>query len=267
MKILILGSKGMLGSMADLYFSASHEVVSFNKRISEANLESSMHEICSFNADLVINCIGLIKQKSSSFNDLLFVNSILPHFIGQKVSASSLFIQPSTDCVFKGDIRDHYHENSTRDASDYYGISKIYGEFSAMQHSNSLVMRGSIIGISPTSGKGLLDWFLAQDDGAQIKGYQNHHWNGITTLEWCKLLDYIINNGLYRNTKLIQFGVPDPVSKYELLLLCNKIFKKNIKIEPCNDSIQVNRTLLSSADIKYSSYISQLTELKNFLNF
>lgn len=265
MKILVLGSRGMLGSMVELYFKKFHEVTSFNKKITQENLESSLIEIQKVEADVVINCIGLIKQKSNSFEDLLFINAILPYRVTQKISQSSLFIQPSTDCVFHGDSKGHYEVDALRNATDFYGISKIYGELSMLQFSNTLILRGSIIGVSPSQGRGLLDWFLNQENNSEINGYLNHSWNGISTLEWCKLLEYLLTTGNYKNTNLIQFGLPVSVSKFELLQLFNDVFKKNIKIHPVNDVVEVNRALKSSPGIKYSSYPSQLKDLKNFL--
>ena len=58
-KIIVLGSKGMLGQMVKLYFTnEKFEVIVFDKRFTENNFISYFDELNSFEDGIVINCIG-----------------------------------------------------------------------------------------------------------------------------------------------------------------------------------------------------------------
>ena len=55
--------------------------------------------------NLIINCLGIVKQKLSDHNYLstIYMNSLLPHRIAKICSKFSIrLINFSTDCVFLG---------------------------------------------------------------------------------------------------------------------------------------------------------------------
>ena len=118
-------------------------------------------------------------------------------------------IQVGTDCVFSGK-RGEYLEDDDHDETGAYGISKSLGE-----PSSCTVIRTSIIGRELYNKKSFLEWVLS-NDGKTINGYENHIWNGITCLEWSKLIEKIINqNDFWKGTK--HFISPTQTSKYDLV--------------------------------------------------
>lgn len=262
MRILILGSRGMLGSMVEKYFSKNHDLIIINDRFMIDQRLEYLNKIRSVNPEILINCIGKIKQKDSSIKDLLISNSILPLEISSFIPESCLYVHPSTDCVFKGDLKGKYSHDSHPDADDEYGLSKIYGELAASQAKNHIILRGSIIGCSPEHGKGLLDWFLGIPDGDKVHGYSNHIWNGVTTLEWCKILQKILDGDLSVHNGLIQIGTEETINKYELLKTFNKFFQKNVTIEKYEHPELTNRALESDIAIPLNA---QLEEFRLFL--
>jgi dTDP-4-dehydrorhamnose reductase len=107
--------------------------------------------------------------------------------------------------------------------------------------SNSLTIRSSIIGHELNSNQSLLEWFLSQK--SSVKGYTKAVFSGFPTLEIARILEYFVIpnkelNGLYHISS-------DPISKYELLKIVAKIYKKDIDII-ADDSVQIDRSLDSS---------------------
>ena len=67
-------------------------------------------------------------------------------------------------------------------------------------------------------------------------------WNGITTLNFAKIVDGMIKNNNF-NTYTQHVLPRDEVSKYELLLYFKNYFNVDVVIEESNSSNSVNRTL------------------------
>ena len=101
-----------------------------------------------------------------------------------------------------------------------------------------------------------MGWFLSQKGG--VKGFTNHRWNGITTLEWAKIALEVIEGKLLPTGPIIQIASAAAVSKYELLKLMGEVWRHNIAIEPVEAPEAVDRTL--AADIMRSSIRNQLRE-------
>jgi dTDP-4-dehydrorhamnose reductase len=124
-----------------------------------------------------------------------------------------------------------------------------------------LVLRTSIIGPAKDNF-GLFEWFKNTTD-VPVKGFTNHWWSGITTLELAKVINNIIVNNTY------QYGLKqiasDQINKYDLLRAINNAYKLRKKINPIMANESINRTLFP--DIKSKSIISQLYELQETTDF
>ena len=103
------------------------------------------------------------------------------------------------------------------------------------------LLRGSIVGPERGEGKSLLNWFLSQNSN-KVNGFIDHMWNGITTLNFAKIVDGMIKNNNF-NTYTQHVLPRDEVSKYELLLYFKNYFNVDVVIEESNSSNSVNRTL------------------------
>lgn len=283
MKILILGVSGMLGSTIFRYFLSlkNYEVKGTVRDTSAKKLfnlnersfivpgysvydENVFHQLFNdYRPDIVINCIGLIKQISSSNDPLIAlpINALFPHQIFNLCKEfESKLIHMSTDCVFDGKIG-MYTEACKPDADDLYGISKRLGE---IYYPNSITLRTSIIGHEINSNKSLVDWFLSQE--GVVKGYKNAIFSGLPTIEIAKIIEkYIIPNpelfGLYHLSA-------EPINKYDLLNLIKDIYEKKIHIVEDID-IKIDRSLDSSKfrnDFGFSPlpWIDLIKEMKKF---
>ena len=255
-KILVLGSTGMLGRMVSEYFSQFSEFVLFQtvRTIQNNKLANNHHKfdamedslellIEKIEPDYLINCIGIIKPEinetnQASINRALNINTYFP--IKLSTSAKKYkykYIQIGTDCVFSG-LVGNYQETSFQDAADVYGKTKIGGE---IFDSSKYLLRSSIVGPEHGQGKSLLNWFLSQNQQT-VNGFIDHKWNGITTLNFAKIVHGMIKSSKFINN--LQHITPqDEVSKYDLLLYFNKYFQANVTIESVDSNNPVNRTL------------------------
>ncbi len=260
MKILVLGHKGMLGRAVAKYFAESgHTVVTLAARYGESEFVDS---IIKLNPDFIINGIGKIPQKKPlSDAEYVALNTDLPILldtIGRPV------VHPTTDCEFSGFIKPGtaYTKTAPRDATDVYGMSKAKSSQCLEESSkNTKIIRTSIIGHEESTTFSLLDWFLSQT--GSVRGYTNHYWNGITTLEWAKQCQHLINRWQDAPT-LTQLGTATHHSKYDILTIAKAVYEKDITITPFETPETMNKCLLSDYTIPDIS--AQLKELKDFFN-
>jgi dTDP-4-dehydrorhamnose reductase len=256
-KVIILGSTGMLGSTITQYFKSENfsltEVNSNGRSIISQNaykhdiLKSSVSDLKNLlsKQDFVINCVGLVKQKIN-FDDLnskinlIRINSVFSLELIQLCEEMKIpLIQVGTDCVFSGN-QGSYNELSQHDPNDLYGYSKILGE---SKNDFLLTIRCSFIGRELAGKTGLMEWVLNQDKNSIIEGFENHFWNGLTTLHVSKLISGIIkNNNFLSGTFHV---IPHAsISKMELVSAIAKIFdRSDLAIKPTNAKTSVDRTL------------------------
>lgn len=248
MRILVLGANGMAGHMISGYFTEhGNDVTGFDRVRSERCTRSIVGDARDIDGltsiirdgdyDAVINCIGILNQIAEDNKALAsFLNAYFPHYLAEITKPlKAQVIHMSTDCVFSGKCGG-YTEDALRDGKTFYDRSKALGE---LEDDINITLRNSIIGpdLNP-NGIGLLNWFMQQN--GEINGYTKAIWTGQTTLQLAKTMEAALAEhavGLY-NT------VPDePISKYDLLKLCNKYLRNNtLTIHPC-DAIAANKSL------------------------
>jgi dTDP-4-dehydrorhamnose reductase len=215
--------------------------------------------------DVVINAMGLIKQKSADVRALTCANAAMPLALRLALPHEVVLVHASTDCVFSG----KYGQRRTSDLpdpTDFYGLSKTLGETVA-DYPNTFVLRVSIIGPEKAeNGKGLFEWFLSQSGKPSVPGYSNHLWNGITTLEWCERVDDLLGAGrgeLRNRGRLIQLGTRESYSKAEMLRLFCRALGLRTPIDECSAGTALDRTLVP--DLVCKPLADQLAELVPWL--
>lgn len=246
MNVLILGASGMLGHQLWLTLSRYHQVTgtvrSVNLKLAalenenrrlftdlNADNQESVRELLETdNFDIVVNCIGVIKQLDEVKNAVttVYANSLFPHLVA-KWSGKAKVIQVSTDCVFSGK-KGGYTESDVPDAYDLYGRSKLLGEIDYVPH---LTLRTSIVGHELYNGVSLFDWFLSQS--GQVKGYRRAIYSGLTTLELANRIHWIITE-FPELTGVWQIS-SDAIDKYTLLKELADVYNRRIDIVPFDD--------------------------------
>jgi len=286
-KVLILGATGMLGSAVYDVLKDKYNLVLGVRNLNKIGLLDKTyggiknHKLVEFDAcliyqdfvnkkgypgdylnnflkklggvDYVINAVGIIvpfvlRDPTITF----FINGTLPHILARIFRDKLIHI--TTDCVYNGKEGFPYDENSPKTPVDIYGLSKSLGEPTAC-----LTLRTSIIGRELDGFTGLLEWFL-QQKGKAITGFANHFWNGITTKQFGKICEQIIQNpdrfpksGLFHIFSTI-------VSKYEMLLKFKEKYNVDCKIEE-DQKQKLNRTLKTIHDLNSKLQIPSFDEM------
>ena len=267
-KILILGASGMLGNALFRSFSRDDRFETMGTVRSAAaiqqfelairgglrshvdveNFDSVIAVLDGFRPDVVVNCIGLVKQLAAADDPLSAIptNSLLPHRLARLAGlAGARFVHVSTDCVFDG-AKGNYAESDTPNARDLYGRSKLLGE---VDYPRAITLRTSIIGHELSGNQGLVGWFLAQE--GSVKGFARAIFSGVPTVELGRIIsDFVLPrpelHGLYQVSAA-------PISKLDLLQLVARTYGKDITIVP-DETLVIDRSLNSDRFRRATGY-------------
>ena len=257
MRVLVLGASGMLGhAMMAILDEAGHLEVHGTLRSGEAKrlfppglrrrlvagIEAEDQDtltrlFCELRPDVVINCVGLVKQLQEVNDPLraIPINAMLPHRLARLCElVGARLVHISTDCVYSGKKGD-YSEEDRVDATDLYGLSKYLGE---VDFPYATTLRTSIIGHELTGAHGLIGWFLEQRE--TCRGFTRAVFSGLPTVVLAQMVrDVIIPrtglHGLYH-------VAASPIDKFDLLQLVADVYGKSIRIAPV-DSPVIDRSL------------------------
>ena len=270
MKIMVLGVTGMLGNAMFRVLAEKQSLnVSGTARseggrcyfagnlaekiitgVDVENHDSLVRAFATAKPDVVVNCIGLVKQLEDANDPLQAVpiNTLLPHRLAALCNvAGARLIHISTDCVFSG-ATGNYVETDFPDAYDLYGRSKLLGE---VDYPNAITLRTSIIGHELTGGRSLVGWFLSQQ--GSVKGFTKAIFSGLPTIELATVvrdvvLDYSKLRGLYHIAA-------KPINKFDLLNLVAKAYGKDIEIIP-SEQLVIDRSLCAEKFRLATGYVA-----------
>lgn len=259
MKIIIIGVTGMLGyslfkNMTDFSHLDVYGTVrslkgkekffvgienKLIKGVDATEISTIEKAIRKVKPDVVINCIGLIKQHSISKQhiDSITINGLLPHQLANLCNKYSCkLIHFSTDCVFDGS-KGMYTEEDLADASDLYGKSKSIGEVDYAPH---LTIRTSIIGHELSTNVSLVDWFLSQD--STVLGFSGAIFSGLPT---CVISQLLVSKILPdKNITGLYHLSAEPINKMNLLTIIARIYENGIKVIESAE-LKIDRSLNS----------------------
>ena len=267
MKILIIGANGMIGNGIFTYLSRNHDVFGTLKGsladykmpstrnifsgIDLKDISSINNIIEDLNPEVLINCSGIIKQKSKYYSDEehIYLNSQIPNILADICTTRNVrLVNFSTDCVFNGG-EGFYNEDHKPNADDIYGMSKANGE---IKRKGCLTIRTSTIGLELENKHGLIEWFLSQN-GKTVYGYDNAIYSGLTTTELARYLEYILIkfpdlSGLYQMAA-------SKISKHELLSILSA------KLKYCTINIKKNTDFICDRSLD-GSHLNLITNFK-----
>jgi dTDP-4-dehydrorhamnose reductase len=266
--VLVLGANGMLGHKLLQRLSPSGGVSGAVRRLSapieevaraagarlivhdditRAGIDRLLNES---SPSVVVNCIGVIKQRDSDHQTMAAVNSRLPHTLAEVCIARGLrLLHLSTDCVFSG-TRGSYSESDLPDPVDPYGQSKLDGE---VRGDRVLTLRTSMIGRELQGFHSLMEWFLRQPPGATVTGYRNAIFSGLTTNALAAEIERIIVS--YRDLSGIFQLSAAPINKYDLLQLLRAAMRPDITVMAAEEP-HIDRSLRSDRYANATGYIA-----------
>ncbi len=181
--------------------------------------------------NVLINCVGVIKQKMESGNimDAILINSLIPHQLAATCEKLDIrFIHFSTDCVFEG-TPGIKHLTDTPNATDLYGTTKRLGE---VNYAPAITLRTGFVGRQLSGSEGLFEWVLSQK-GKTVSGYQNAIYSGLTTMALSRVIQQVIEmqptlSGLYQVAS-------NRIDKYNLITKLNELLQLNLSITQDTD--------------------------------
>ena len=273
-KVIVLGSSGMLGhKMLQILSRRFHTCGTLRRpnsspilkdyqlyeNVDAKNFDSVLKVLIDVKPDVIVNCIGIIKQlpESNDWDVSHAINSEFPHKLDVYAQAcGAKLIHISSDCVFDGKIG-LYSEKNIPNAIDIYGRTKFSGEVP-----NALTLRTSIIGREIDTCHGLLEWFLSKR-GMKVQGYKQSVFSGVTTNELSELVSKIIYSGI--DIRGLYHVASKPINKFELLTKINDYIEDKVTIEPVYGEV-INRSLNGElltriTGFQISSWDSMLKEM------
>ncbi len=253
MKVLVLGAGGMLGSACYKLFSETDGYLTYGTLrtleqtqagkgtlipcVNALDLSQLAYVFDQCGPDLVINCVGIIKQLDSVKNLPLLIetNALLPHRLADLLNRyGAQLIHISTDCVFSG-AKGMYKESDVPDAADPYGRTKQLGETLAP---NAVTLRTSIIGHEVKRAVSLVDWFLSQR--GTVKGFRRAIFSGLPTVELARVIrDFVAPD---RELTGLYHVAAEPIAKFDLLRLVAKEYRSEASLAP-DDALVIDRSL------------------------
>ncbi len=274
MKVLILGSTGLLGNTLriflkkkkiNLFFITKSKSNNHNFCLKNLKDFKKLQKIIKFiQPQYIINCVGITHHHKSykSKKETRKINTSLPIFLSNFCLTHKIFfLHISTDCVYSG-VSGNYSEKSKKSPKGFYGLTKSDGE---VKNLYTATLRTSFIGPENKNKKQLLNWFLNQKN--EINGFSKAFFSGLTSLELSRIIYiYFIKSNFFYN-QIINIGGPK-ISKYKLLTLLSKVFKKDITINK-DSNFKIDRSLNSNKFKKLSKYKikSWYTMIKNLRKF
>jgi len=256
--ILVLGAAGMLGHMIVRSLSDSHRMMG---TISSAFEQSGrlkdilskdrcvdlldVHDftkvertIQDWQPDVVVNCVGLVKQKmhDDSVLDAVLINSAFPHLLARLCDVlKTRLIHFSTDCVFAGSPGVK-RLTDIPNTTDIYGITKRLGE---VGYGTSLTLRTSVVGRQISGTESLFEWVISQRTKT-VYGFKKAFYSGLTTRALSEVVRQVIEQhpdlvGLYQVASA-------PITKFDLISYLNDKLQLEITIDP-DTEFECDRTL------------------------
>ncbi|BDT60632.1 NAD(P)-dependent oxidoreductase [Massilia varians] len=259
-QVLILGASGMLGNAMLRLFASSEGFNAYGTVRSQnalamlpepvrsnvidgvdvENTDSMVAVLDRVRPDIVINCIGLVKQLTQADDPLqaIPINALLPHRLARLCTlVNARFVHMSTDCVFSG-AKGMYTEDDASDAYDLYGRSKFLGE---VDYPHAITLRTSIIGHELDRHTSLIGWFLRQK--GKVCGFDRAIFSGLPTIEVARVIrDFVIP---HRELQGVYNLSAEPINKFDLLALVAEVYGKQINIVR-DSSLVIDRSLDST---------------------
>ncbi|TRZ83598.1 MAG: SDR family oxidoreductase [Actinobacteria bacterium] len=261
MRVCILGAGGMLGHMLVRTLSDSHDVYGTSKQqwtpdaglakflvrekwlggVDAKDITTVTQIFKNQDFDVVINCIGVVKQRASRISDdeMTQINAQFPHeLVKVSNSCGARMIHISTDCVFSGN-RGDYVETDFPDPVDVYGSSKLSGE---IVDDRNLTIRTSHVGRELSNFTSLFEWILSNRN-KQVTGFSKAIYSGLTTFSLSELISQLLTIGS-EITGLVHVA-STPITKFKLITELNDRLGLGIKVN-ADESVVVDRSLRSS---------------------
>ena len=250
MKILILGSSGMLGREFVNIFKSKYEVYGIdinnienlgdryfcinllNQKEIEQFLEKKLF-------DIIINSVAIVDLKKCETDKKLAEDlhvNLNKSFIEYCNKNNTKYIYISTDSVFDGEIG-NYKEDSIVRPLNNYAYTKFLGEKEVEKIKNHIIVRTNILGYTENQNS-LFKWaYTNLKDNIEINGFEDVIFTPISVFRLSELIDELIKINYQGLINVVNDTV---LSKYEFL---------NILKEMISSTSKINKVKIENTDI------------------
>ena len=161
MRIAVVGARGQLGAAIVQEFLAAHEVMPFGHAELDITDAAAVRDtIARARPDAIVNCAAYNDVDGAEDRpvDALNVNALGVRALAQAAEASgATLVHFSTDFVFDGAASVPYTEGDRPNPRSVYAVSKLLGEWLAMDAPRAFVLRveslfGRAAGAAPAKG-------------------------------------------------------------------------------------------------------------------
>ncbi len=298
-RVIILGANGMLGRYVHKLYILSN-IYKTVIPITRSDFDFGQSSDVVYNYllgsiqpnDLIINCIGMINKRDSFSPELELqfyrINAVLPRLLAQVCTKNNGYlIHITTDCVFDG-TEPWKCRTDPHNSIDLYGMTKSLGDCSIRGYPNVSILRTSIIG-EESNGRSLVEWVISGGSRecissrmsacgntlsstlhAELNGYINHMWNGVTCLKLAEIIVYKIRIPTDNVTDDFYdfFGkemviTGDLISKHDLIKLIVEVYDVDVKVIAMLAPTERNMQLSGNVHSKDNTR-EQLLKMKEF---
>ena len=240
MKILILGSSGMLGREFVNIFKSKYEVYGIdinnienlgdryfcinllNQKEIEQFLEKKLF-------DIIINSVAIVDLKKCETDKKLAEDlhvNLNKSFIEYCNKNNTKCIYISTDSVFDGEIG-NYKEDSIVRPLNNYAYTKFLGEKEVEKIKNHIIVRTNILGYTENQNS-LFKWAYENlKDNIEINGFEDVIFSPISVFRLSELIDELVKINYQGLINVVNDTV---LSKYEFLNILKEMMLSNSKI-------------------------------------
>lgn len=235
MKVLLLGSTGMLGQSLKQTLQKQnctvHGVARKNADINldvVADLTQLKNLIADRSYDVVINTVALINLQYCNEHpaQAYLVNTYVPGEIAKVCDSLNIyFVQISTDHYYQNKEQQLHGEEDNIVILNDYARTKYLAEQLTLMFKNTLVIRTNIIGFKGHDSHTFIEWVMnSLENNQRITGYTNMYTSSIDTTTFSAVLYELL---IKHESGLWNIAADGVMSKYELILQlakkCNKV--------------------------------------------
>jgi dTDP-4-dehydrorhamnose reductase len=153
-KVVVVGAQGQLGSAVVAEFAPHADVVSWTRASLDITDRAAVEtRIADAHPDLVVNCAAYnrVDDAEGAPASALAVNALAVQSLARAAAdAGAIFVHYSTDFIFDGVIDRPYVEDDPPNPKSVYGVSKLVGEWLAVDAPRHYVLRvESLFGSAP----------------------------------------------------------------------------------------------------------------------
>lgn len=250
MKILILGSSGMLGREFVNIFKEKHEVYGIDindirnlgDKYFSINLLNELELkkiLAKKNFDIIINSVAIVDLKKCETDKKLAEDlhvNLNKNFIEYCNKNNTKYIYISTDSVFDGEIG-NYKEDSIAKPLNNYAYTKFLGEKEVEKIKNHIIVRTNILGCTENQNS-LFKWAYENlKDNIEINGFEDVIFSPISVFRLSELINELVKINYQGLINVVNDTV---LSKYEFL---------NILKEMMSSTSKINKVKIQNADI------------------